>query len=136
MGSSTDFRTRLRMVGLTVSLHHPQVNQLITYHRYLCVRFHPAFSINIITGNCLLVRRFYPDGTVLSLLANEGKDPQQVIASLKPTLREKVITLSSTPPLCHNTHVSHSTTCHFYVYLRASSWALGHSQDPHYTSPI
>ncbi|KAG6831095.1 hypothetical protein H0H92_012772 [Tricholoma furcatifolium] len=44
------------------------INHLITYHRYL---------------------RFYPDGQVLSLLANEEFAPQQVIPLLKPNLRMK-----------------------------------------------
>lgn len=34
--------------------------------------------------------RFFPDGQVLSLLANEELGPQQVIPLLKPTLRMKV----------------------------------------------
>jgi F-box protein 9 len=34
--------------------------------------------------------RFFPNGQVLSLLANEELDPQQVIPLLKPTLRMKV----------------------------------------------
>ncbi|KAG6865162.1 hypothetical protein C0991_004772 [Blastosporella zonata] len=44
------------------------INHLITYHRYL---------------------RFFPNGQVLSLLANEEYTPQQVIPLLKPTLRMK-----------------------------------------------
>ncbi|EJF64105.1 hypothetical protein DICSQDRAFT_178617 [Dichomitus squalens LYAD-421 SS1] len=43
-------------------------SHLITYYRYL---------------------RFYPDGQVLSLLANEEHSPSQVIPILKPTLRKK-----------------------------------------------
>ena len=35
-------------------------------------------------------RRFYPDGQVLSLLANEELSPSEVIPILKPTLRMKV----------------------------------------------
>ena len=34
--------------------------------------------------------RFFPDGTVLSLLANEEVEPQSVIPSLLPSLRMKV----------------------------------------------
>lgn len=41
-----------------------------------------------------VTRRFYPNGQVLSLLANEELPPQQVISVLKPTLRMKVC-----PPL-------------------------------------
>ncbi|KAF8074834.1 hypothetical protein FPV67DRAFT_1408248 [Lyophyllum atratum] len=44
------------------------ISHLITYHRYL---------------------RFFPNGQVLSLLANEEHTPQQVIPLLKPTLRMK-----------------------------------------------
>ncbi|KAJ7890450.1 hypothetical protein B0H14DRAFT_3703247 [Mycena olivaceomarginata] len=45
------------------------ISHLITYHRYL---------------------RFFPDGKVLSLLANEETQPAQVIHTLKPSLRKKV----------------------------------------------
>jgi len=44
------------------------ISHLITYHRYL---------------------RFFPNGQVLSLLANEEQGPQQIISLLKPTLRMK-----------------------------------------------
>ncbi|EGN96810.1 hypothetical protein SERLA73DRAFT_154240 [Serpula lacrymans var. lacrymans S7.3] len=44
------------------------ISHLITYHRYL---------------------RFFPDGQVLSLLANEEYGPQNVIPILKPSLRMK-----------------------------------------------
>ncbi|KAI0033924.1 hypothetical protein K488DRAFT_77582 [Vararia minispora EC-137] len=44
------------------------VSHLITYHRYL---------------------RFYPTGQVISLLANEDQEPQQIISVLKPSLRMK-----------------------------------------------
>ncbi|KAJ7623170.1 hypothetical protein FB45DRAFT_924783 [Roridomyces roridus] len=44
------------------------ISHLITYHRYL---------------------RFFPDGKVLSLLANEETPPAQLIHTLKPTLRKK-----------------------------------------------
>lgn len=44
------------------------LSHLITYHRYL---------------------RFFPDGKVLSLLANEEASPAQVVHSLKPSLRKK-----------------------------------------------
>lgn len=48
--------------------HWVNISHLITYHRYL---------------------RFFPNGLVLSLLANEEMNPHQVIPLLKPTLRMK-----------------------------------------------
>ncbi|TCD71804.1 hypothetical protein EIP91_003147 [Steccherinum ochraceum] len=70
---------RIRLDGVYIAVLHytrkglsenawVNINHLITYHRYL---------------------RFYPDGTVLSLLANEEIGPQQVIPILKPSLRMK-----------------------------------------------
>ncbi|KAL4250876.1 F-box only protein FBXO9/FBXO48 [Abortiporus biennis] len=70
---------RVRLDGVYIAICHyirnglsenawVQISQLITYHRYL---------------------RFLPDGQVLSLLANEGLEPQQVISMLKPSLRMK-----------------------------------------------
>ncbi|KAH7921300.1 hypothetical protein BV22DRAFT_1038818 [Leucogyrophana mollusca] len=70
---------RLRMDGIYIAVCHyvrtglsenawVNISHLITYHRYL---------------------RFFPDGKVLSLLANEEHQPQQVIPMLKPTLRMK-----------------------------------------------
>ncbi|PCH44309.1 hypothetical protein WOLCODRAFT_104900 [Wolfiporia cocos MD-104 SS10] len=70
---------RVRMDGVYIAVCHyirnglsentwVNVSHLITYHRYL---------------------RFYPNGQVLSLLANEEMPPQQVIPMLKPTLRMK-----------------------------------------------
>ncbi|KAH8108329.1 hypothetical protein DFH11DRAFT_1634448 [Phellopilus nigrolimitatus] len=70
---------RVRLDGVYVAVCHyvrpglgenawVQVNHLITYHRYL---------------------RFFLDGTVMSLLANEAIEPQTVIPSLKPSLRMK-----------------------------------------------
>lgn len=70
---------RIRLDGVYIAMCHyirkglsenawVQINHLITYHRYL---------------------RFLPTGEVLSLLANEGLEPQQVIQMLKPTLRMK-----------------------------------------------
>ncbi|KIO24859.1 hypothetical protein M407DRAFT_25818 [Tulasnella calospora MUT 4182] len=49
-------------------INHPRVSHLITYHRYL---------------------RFMPDGTVLSLLANNEISPSQVVHTLKPSLKTK-----------------------------------------------
>ena len=42
--------------------------------------------------NCFrwhIISRFFPNGVVLSLLANEEMSPQQIIPILKPTLRMK-----------------------------------------------
>ncbi|KDR80711.1 hypothetical protein GALMADRAFT_91284 [Galerina marginata CBS 339.88] len=68
---------RLRLDGVYIATCHyvrpglsenswVNTSHLITYHRYL---------------------RFYPNGQVLSLLANEEHTPQQIIPVLKPTLR-------------------------------------------------
>ncbi|KAG2112977.1 uncharacterized protein F5147DRAFT_789964 [Suillus discolor] len=64
--SPLSYKTRRRMG----SSENPWVNvtHLITYHRYL---------------------RFFPNGQVLSLLANEEWQPQTVIPMLKPSLRMK-----------------------------------------------
>ncbi|KIP01887.1 hypothetical protein PHLGIDRAFT_131049 [Phlebiopsis gigantea 11061_1 CR5-6] len=70
---------RVRLDGVYIAVCHyirdglsenawVHVSHLITYHRYL---------------------RFYPNGDVLSLLANEEVAPQQVIPMLKPSLRMK-----------------------------------------------
>ncbi|KAJ7504312.1 hypothetical protein B0H11DRAFT_511098 [Mycena galericulata] len=48
--------------------HWVNISHLITYHRYL---------------------RFFPDGKVLSLLANEDTPPAQLVHTLKPSLRRK-----------------------------------------------
>jgi len=72
-------RPRLRLDGVYIAVCHyirpglsenawVQTSHLITYHRYL---------------------RFFPDGQVISLLANEGVEPQTVIPNLKPALRMK-----------------------------------------------
>jgi len=76
---------RLRLDGVYIAVchyirsglsEHPWVNvsHLITYHRYL---------------------RFYPNGQVISLLANEEMPPQQVIPVLKPTLRMKGLSIGN-----------------------------------------
>ncbi|PPQ67877.1 hypothetical protein CVT25_010316 [Psilocybe cyanescens] len=82
-GLSWDFRRvyieqpRLRLDGVYIATCHyvrpglsenswVNTSHLITYHRYL---------------------RFYPNGQVLSLLANEEHPPQHIIPILKPTLR-------------------------------------------------
>lgn len=82
---SSDYRRayiehpRLRLDGVYIAVCHymrmgssenawVNVTHLITYHRYL---------------------RFFPDGQVLSLLANEEWQPQTVIPMLKPNLRMK-----------------------------------------------
>ncbi|KAF7323693.1 hypothetical protein MKEN_00590200 [Mycena kentingensis (nom. inval.)] len=70
---------RLRLDGVYIAVchyvrpglsenHWVNISHLITYHRFL---------------------RFFPDGKVLSLLANEETPPAQVIHTLKPTLRKK-----------------------------------------------
>ncbi|KAG1767199.1 hypothetical protein EV702DRAFT_761225 [Suillus placidus] len=82
---SSDYRRayiehpRLRLDGVYIAVCHymrmgssenswVNVTHLITYHRYL---------------------RFFPNGQVLSLLANEEWQPQTVIPMLKPNLRMK-----------------------------------------------
>lgn len=82
---SSDYRRayiehpRLRLDGVYIAVCHymrmgssenawVNVTHLITYHRYL---------------------RFFPNGQVLSLLANEEWEPQTVIPMLKPNLRMK-----------------------------------------------
>jgi len=70
---------RIRLDGVYIAVCHyvrpglsenswVNLSHLITYHRYL---------------------RFFPDGKVLSLLANEEAAPAQVIHTLKPSLRKK-----------------------------------------------
>ncbi|KAJ7446724.1 hypothetical protein FB451DRAFT_1148253 [Mycena latifolia] len=70
---------RLRLDGIYIAICHyvrpglsenswVNISHLITYHRYL---------------------RFFPDGMVLSLLANEETSPAQLIHTLKPSLRKK-----------------------------------------------
>ncbi|KAJ7916231.1 hypothetical protein B0H13DRAFT_2323506 [Mycena leptocephala] len=70
---------RIRMDGVYIAVCHyvrpglsenswVNISHLITYHRYL---------------------RFFPDGKVLSLLANEETTPAQLIPTLKPSLRKK-----------------------------------------------
>ncbi|KAI5120371.1 hypothetical protein M0805_006893 [Coniferiporia weirii] len=70
---------RLRLDGVYIAICHYnrpglsenawiKVNHFITYHRYL---------------------RFFPDGTVISLLANEEMEPRTIIPLLGPSLRMK-----------------------------------------------
>jgi len=70
---------RIRMDGVYIAIchyirpgasenHWVNITHLITYHRYL---------------------RFYPNGQVLSLLANEEHPPQTIINVLKPSFRMK-----------------------------------------------
>jgi len=70
---------RLRLDGVYIAVCHyvrsglsenawVSISHLITYHRYL---------------------RFFPDGVVLSLLANEDASPQEVVHYLHPGLRMK-----------------------------------------------
>ncbi|KAL5513306.1 hypothetical protein ACEPAH_3704 [Sanghuangporus vaninii] len=77
---------RLRLDGVYIAVCHyvrpglnsdnvwVNVSHLITYHRYL---------------------RFFADGTVISLLANEDVEPQTVIPLLKPSLRMKGLFIGS-----------------------------------------
>ncbi|KAJ7577044.1 hypothetical protein C8J56DRAFT_972185 [Mycena floridula] len=76
---------RIRIDGVYIAVCHyiryglgenPWVNtsQLITYHRFL---------------------RFYPDGQVVSLLANEEHPPSEIIHLLKPSLRMKGLSLGT-----------------------------------------
>lgn len=76
---------RLRLDGVYIAVCHyvrrgvsdyawANSTHLITYHRYL---------------------RFFADGTVLSLLANEEHTPQNVIPVLKPSLRMKGFTVGN-----------------------------------------
>ncbi|KAJ6518881.1 hypothetical protein C8R45DRAFT_949615 [Mycena sanguinolenta] len=70
---------RVRLDGVYIAVCHyvrpglsentwVNLSHLITYHRYL---------------------RFFPDGKVLSMLANEENSPAQVVHTLKPSLRKK-----------------------------------------------
>ncbi|KAI9458100.1 hypothetical protein F5148DRAFT_1321490 [Russula earlei] len=72
-------RPRVRLDGVYIAVCHyirqglsenawVNISHLITYHRYL---------------------RFYPNGQVISLLANEEHEPQDIITMLRPTLRMK-----------------------------------------------
>ncbi|KAG9313070.1 hypothetical protein JVU11DRAFT_6510 [Chiua virens] len=85
---------RLRLDGVYIAVCHyvrrglgenvwVNVSHLITYHRYLCVTLSTAPSM--LTS----LSRFFPDGQVLSLLANEDYQPALVIPILKPSLRMK-----------------------------------------------
>lgn len=78
----------------------------IKYTTEICTNFAPynstaislrttdtcKYNINTLRRVCFSPshRRFYPDGQVLSLLANEELAPSQVIPLLKPSLRMKV----------------------------------------------
>ncbi|KAI6041304.1 hypothetical protein EDC04DRAFT_2867306 [Pisolithus marmoratus] len=95
---------RLRLDGVYIAVCHyvrrgvsdyAWVNNmhLITYHRYL---------------------RFFADGTVLSLLANEEHTPQNVIPVLKPSLHMK-----------HSPHEYPPSRYHFQMTLALHSKPLG-----------
>lgn len=74
------------------------MSHLITYHRYLCVSM--FFFVHWFSH---IPRRFYPNGQVISLLANEEHEPQHVITILRPTLRMKVranLVSSYIMPIC------------------------------------
>lgn len=51
--------------------------------------------------------RFFPDGQVLSLLANEEKRPQEIIPLLKPNLRMKGLFLGQWKLVGTTVHLSH-----------------------------
>lgn len=59
--------------------------------------------------------RFFPNGQVLSLLANEEKNPQEIIPLLKPNLRMKGLFLGQWKLVGTAVHLSHlldaSTRC-------------------------
>ncbi|EIN05959.1 hypothetical protein PUNSTDRAFT_115360 [Punctularia strigosozonata HHB-11173 SS5] len=103
---------RLRLDGVYIAVCHyirpglsenvwVNIHHLITYHRYL---------------------RFFPDGTVLSLLANEQLDPHNVIPHFKHSLRMKglflgtwsldgtTVTIDGLAPLSSSTSTSLSVT--------------------------
>ncbi|KZT20088.1 hypothetical protein NEOLEDRAFT_1182822 [Neolentinus lepideus HHB14362 ss-1] len=76
---------RLRLDGVYIAVCHyvrqglsqnawVNISHLITYHRFL---------------------RFFPDGQVISLLANEEMTPQQIIPLLKSSLRMKGMTIGN-----------------------------------------
>ncbi|EDR14575.1 uncharacterized protein LACBIDRAFT_305309 [Laccaria bicolor S238N-H82] len=77
--------------------HWVNISHLITYHRYL---------------------RFFPNGQVLSLLANEEHSPKHIVPILKPTLRMK--------GLLHGTWYLSGTT----VYLTDLMDSSGRSSLP------
>ncbi|KAG6381697.1 hypothetical protein JVT61DRAFT_298 [Boletus reticuloceps] len=131
---------RLRLDGVYIAVCHyirrglsenawVNVNHLITYHRYL---------------------RFFPDGQVLSLLANEEYQPPLVIPMLKPSLRMKgfyvgdwrlegsTVLISNlverhpyathgvpTAHPSHHSHVPQPTRYHFQMTLTLRSKPLG-----------
>ncbi|KZT09989.1 uncharacterized protein LAESUDRAFT_711829 [Laetiporus sulphureus 93-53] len=74
------------------------VSHLITYHRYL---------------------RFYPNGQVLSLLANEEMPPQQIIPVLKPTLHMKGLFIGNWHLSGTTVHVTSLTDPHPSMDSRA-----------------
>ncbi|KIJ65561.1 hypothetical protein HYDPIDRAFT_88327 [Hydnomerulius pinastri MD-312] len=129
---------RLRLDGVYIAVCHyvrrglsenawVNISHLITYHRYL---------------------RFFPDGQVLSLLANEEYQPSLVIPMLKPSLRMKgfyigewrldgsTVLISnlvemhssthqpSTHP-SHHHHIPQPTRYHFQMTLGLRSRPLG-----------
>ena len=61
-----------------------------------CVSFIPNLFV-VLRTLIYERRRFYPDGTVLSLLANEELSPSQVIPILKPSLRMKARCTCASP---------------------------------------
>ncbi|KIK99812.1 hypothetical protein PAXRUDRAFT_822351 [Paxillus rubicundulus Ve08.2h10] len=127
---------RLRLDGAYIAVCHyvrtglsenawVNVGHLVTYHRYL---------------------RFFPDGQVLSLLANEEYQPSLVIPMLKPSLRMKgfyigewrlegstvlicnlveMHSLTHASPTHHHNHVPQPRRYHFQMTLSLRSKPLG-----------
>ncbi|KAI9456950.1 hypothetical protein HD554DRAFT_2144238 [Boletus coccyginus] len=130
---------RLRLDGVYIAVCHyvrrglgenawVNVSHLVTYHRYL---------------------RFFPDGQVLSLLANEEYQPTLVIPMLKPSLRMKGFyigdwrlegsrvlitnlveryphaTHASSAHPSHHSHTPQPTRYHFQMTLALRSKPLG-----------
>ncbi|KAF8634601.1 hypothetical protein AX17_004190 [Amanita inopinata Kibby_2008] len=89
-------RPRIRLDGVYIAIchyvrpglsenHWVNISHLVTYHRYL---------------------RFFPNGIVLSLLANEEMSPQQVIPLLKPSLRMKGLSLGTWQLIGNTVHLN------------------------------
>ncbi|KAF8845125.1 hypothetical protein BDN67DRAFT_962058 [Paxillus ammoniavirescens] len=127
---------RLRLDGVYIAVCHyvrtglsenawVNISHLVTYHRYL---------------------RFFPDGQVLSLLANEEYQPSLVIPMLEPSLRMKgfhigdwrlegstvlisnlveMHSLTHAPSTHHHNHVPQSRRYHFQMTLSLRSKPLG-----------
>ncbi|KAG6919524.1 hypothetical protein DXG01_005114 [Tephrocybe rancida] len=85
---------RVRLDGVYIATCHYVyvVVEIVVQSLTMSVLSRPGLSDNSwVNVNHLITyhRRFFPNGQVLSLLANEEYTPQQVIPLLKPTLRMK-----------------------------------------------